>query len=455
MLPGLPLRFVVLGSLFAAVSFGATVTAPAPVAADSTRPLVDGMPMVRSWTAGVFPPQIPADGRTGSAVVRIIVDENGAVTAARVLTASQPAFGEAAIVAIKQWTFSPGVDDGKYTAMCLDVPFEFTRKKPAKSQLLPPFSMTPKLVRRTPAALDRGPLGDCPPSLAGRGLPGSVVFQCLVGADGKASKPQIIRASHADYVLAALADFASWHFVAATQGDLTVATTMIGEVNYSDPHTPPRAEVLKVNGITAPDGSMPEAQPQPLSLADPIWPYDLLLKGQTGSADVEFTVQPNGVVSDVHVRHSTEPAFGDAVAAAIETWTFDPAIVDGHGVAAHLVKHAAFTAVAPDENGDAVARLVAVLQHGAISGRGLDASLQPIYRIPPVPPADQAANEKGSAVIEFVIDRDGRARLPRIVSASRSAYGWAAATAVSQWVFTPPTRGGKPAETKVQIPFAF
>jgi TonB family protein len=61
----------------------------------------------------------------------------------------------------------------------------------------------------------------------------------------------------------------------------------------------------------------------------------------------------------------------------------------------------------------------------------------------------------GQAVIEFVIDRDGRARLPRIVSASDEQFGWAAATAVSQWVFDMPRRNGQPVDVRVKIPFQF
>jgi TonB family protein len=70
-------------------------------------------------------------------------------------------------------------------------------------------------------------------------------------------------------------------------------------------------------------------------------------------------------------------------------------------------------------------------------------------------PLDWPSGDKGVAVVEFVIDRDGRVRLPRIVSATRPSLGWSAATALSQWVFTTPMRGGKPTEVKVQIPIEF
>ena len=67
----------------------------------------------------------------------------------------------------------------------------------------------------------------------------------------------------------------------------------------------------------------------------------------------------------------------------------------------------------------------------------------------------RAEGPTGSAEIEFIIDREGRARLPRIVSASREEFGWAAATAIAQWVFDPPKKNGQPVDTRVRIPVSF
>lgn len=424
-----------------------------PPARDAHGALVDGPPMVKSWAPADFPAGLPKALKQGEAEERLVIDEKGSVTSVRTKNASAPKFGQAALAAVKQWTFSPGVQDGKYAPTCVDISFWFNRDKKQEHGLFPPESMLPRVVRRTPAELEDGPLGDTPPTLAGRGLPGTITFQCTVGADGKASQPLILRASHADYVPAVLASFPSWRFQPATQGDLKVSSTMVGEVTYSDAKTPSRSAVLEANGVSVADGSSVDAQPQPVAMADPVWPYDLLLKGQGGTADVTFTVQPNGAVTDVTVKSASDPAFGDAVVAAVQTWQFQPAIVDGRGVEVHLIKHAVF---APAKDGDDSwqARLVARVRANAIGGgRGLDAPLAPVYRIPPIMPEDATAGQKRTATIEFIIDLDGRARLPRIVSASVPAFGWAAATAVSQWVFTPPTRGGKPTEVRVQIPF--
>jgi TonB family protein len=141
--------------------------------------------------------------------------------------------------------------------------------------------------------------------------------------------------------------------------------------------------------------------------------------------------------------------------AAVEAWTFEPALVGTDPAPAHLVVTYKF---APPDSGD-VNRLMLALRPpgtGVGGAGGLDERLRPIWRVSPVYP-DALRTEKpaGKAMIEFVIDREGRARLPRVVSASRAEFGWAAMAAINQWVFAPPMRGGQPVDVKVSIPVDF
>jgi TonB family protein len=193
---------------------------------------------------------------------------------------------------------------------------------------------------------------------------------------------------------------------------------------------------------------------------DPVWPYDLLLEGKGGSAAVEFTVNPNGEVVNVSVREATHPELGEALAISMEGWRFDPALRDGRGVEARLVRRVEFPAVSLEaaNAGDPLTRVVGLARAGSIrGGTGIDGRLTPLYRPPPMLPPVASGESKptGEVKIEFVIDRDGRVRLPRIVAASDPKLGWSAATAVAQWVFKAPTRGGEPTEVKVQMPMKF
>jgi len=58
----------------------------------------------------------------------------------------------------------------------------------------------------------------------------------------------------------------------------------------------------------------------------------------------------------------------------------------------------------------------------------------------------------GEAVIEVLVDEDGHAWLPRIVSATDEAFGYAAVQAAAWW-FEPPMAGGKPVVVRARVPF--
>lgn len=61
----------------------------------------------------------------------------------------------------------------------------------------------------------------------------------------------------------------------------------------------------------------------------------------------------------------------------------------------------------------------------------------------------------GQALIEFIVDKEGHARLPRVISATDEAFGYSGVQAVSTWLFNPPIIGGKKTLTRVQVPLVF
>lgn len=440
-----------------------TPAAVAPPSAHPDNSLVDGAAIVASWTPPVYPPDALREKIGGRTVVRIIVDESGAITAARILTAADPRLGEAALAAVKTWKFSPAMENQKPIASCLDVPLNFIAAKGDKSwppSLMTSMSNQPAPASVTPAEPKTTAPGEYPATLSERKLSAMVRFVSPLDREGRMTAPRIVAASHADFVLPALEAITHWEFTPARQGDLAVATEVAGNVSF-DEVASQRAEVLALNGITGPDGAAPTGNPQPLSTADPVWPYERLMQGAGGEALVEFTVETNGGVTELKLRSASQPEFGRAAVAALEMWHFKPAVIEGHTVAVPLLKKVEFIAVpvglAKDVK-DEWASLVRAARAGSIGeARGLDEKLTPVFRVPPVYPAAllAAGRPKGAAEIEFVIARDGRARLPRIVSASQEEFGWSAATAVAQWVFKAPRRGGEPAEVKVRIPINF
>lgn len=425
--------------------------------------LVDGAAMVSDWVPPVYPPEALKEMIGGPVVVRIIVDAEGKITAARVLNPGDARLGEAALTAIKQWTFSPAMEGGKRVACCLDVPFAFDAGKGAKSWrkgLMPDYNQMPAVATGTGAVPKTTPAGEYPATLKARKLPGWVRFALRVDAEGRPGEPKILGASHGDFVLPAVAALARWEFTPAKQGDLTVAAEVTGEVTFDD-FGGKRGTVLAANGLTGPDGAEAAAFPELISAIDPVTPVELLLRGVGGEAVVEFTVGTDGSVADLKLRSASQPEFGGAALAALESWSFRPGVKDGRFVPVTLQKKVEFAAVPLDAAGEAPSEWVALVRalraDKVGEARGLDERLTPWFRVSPIyPEALRAAGRPaGSAEIEFVIARDGRARLPRIVTATHEALGWAAATAIGQWVFKAPRRDGQPVEVKVRIPVTF
>jgi TonB family protein len=79
------------------------------------------------------PPEYPAkllkSKTTGSAVISIRIMPNGVVLDPKVVRASDPAFGESAITAIRLWRFLPEVKDGQPVECRVSVPFNFDSSK--------------------------------------------------------------------------------------------------------------------------------------------------------------------------------------------------------------------------------------------------------------------------------------------------------------------------------------
>jgi len=221
-----------------------------------------------------------------------------------------------------------------------------------------------------------------------------------------------------------------------------------------------RAEMLAANDLTAPDGQPPALQPEPATLLDPVWPFDEAMLGEGGWAVAEFTVSNRGAVTEVEIKEASAAPYGLALAAALHHGQFVPAVKDGRHEPVRLRWRATFAAVAPgaEDSKDPQQRVLQALRQGAIGGaKGLDEKLTPLFRVQPVYPPALLVQDRppGTAEIECIIDRTGRVRLPRIVTASDEAFGWSAATALSAWVFKAPARAGVPVEVRVRIPFKF
>ncbi len=421
------------------------------------------LPQIRSWVAPVYPQEAAARKLDGWVRVRFIVDANGSVTEARALRSTDKVFEAAAIASVRQWRFDPAEDDGRKVAKCVDVVVPFSRNDHgAKASTYPPAKVTQTLayppVTKTVRVKDGDP--EYPDSLLSRHLPGEVDVEFTVDPEGREQGLRILWATHADFIIPALAAVRGWTFQPARQGDLAVPATMQSALEFSVlDHE--KADVLADNGIAVPGeaGKDYDSKPRLRIVVDPVYPYDLRLAGAEGDAVADLTVGANGRPEAIKLREATRPEFGQAWVAALACWLFDPATRGGQPVAIPITARWHFGLASSSSEFQTTERLVERLrQHETadMGPKGLDGRLRPVHQVPPFYPAAlMAGKPAGEATISFIIDRTGRCRLARIDAATRPEFGWAAATAIERWVFEAPTRGGQPTDVRVAIPVDF
>lgn len=421
---------------------------------------VHGAAMLRDWVQPAYPEAARKDRLAGQVLVDLVVSEQGAVTEAAVRESTAGMFEEPALAAVRQWTFSPALDEGRPVAMGMTVKIEFSpaQLKQKRAPIAPGRSdLLPGPAKKSPPRPVRAPDPGYPEELEEKRLPGQVDLELTVDPEGRVAAAQVRWASHPAFVEEALRAAEATEFEPARQGLLKRPATMRYPVEFRS-FGAKRADILAANGLRLAEGAVgPDVLPEPFALAPVVYPQAALLAGRGGEAEVEFLLGEDGYTSELKLIEASEPDFGAALLAAVDGWALQPA---RHGpeqarVSVRLrVRHV----FAPPTGGNE-ARLAALVatDPAAVSGaRGLDGGLRPLWRgFPVYPSALKAEGATGRAEVEFIVDRGGRVRLPRIVSATRPEFGWAAATAVQQWVFARPRREGQAVDVRVSVPVNF
>jgi TonB family protein len=181
----------------------------------------------------------------------------------------------------------------------------------------------------------------------------------------------------------------------------------------------------------------------------------------TGAAQLVINIDENGKLVDWLVASYTLRAFADEAVKDLRQWTFEPARIDGRPVPSCsrvTFKFRADKKVLELEASSSAGNLVDSIFGQPVTNliceqRELDRPVRIVKAVPPVNPGASAG--PGKAIVEFYVDSNGRARMPVIISASQVPYAQAAVSALNQWVFEPPTSGGRPVAVKVEQEFDF
>ncbi|HJU08519.1 MAG TPA: energy transducer TonB [Rhodanobacteraceae bacterium] len=107
--------------------------------------------------------------------------------------------------------------------------------------------------------------------------------------------------------------------------------------------TPPPAQAAPKPAAPPPQAAGETRGPQVVSAAAPDYPIEAARNHQSGYATVEFTVNPDGSVSNAHVINANPPrVFNSAAIQAVSRSKFKPALKDGQPVASTLQRRIDF-----------------------------------------------------------------------------------------------------------------
>ncbi len=88
---------------------------------------VDVQPRLRQYRPPLYPPRARGQGVEGKVVVRCVVTAGGRVKEEKIIQANPAGyFEQAALKAVKKWTFVPATLNGEKVPVYVDIPLSFT-----------------------------------------------------------------------------------------------------------------------------------------------------------------------------------------------------------------------------------------------------------------------------------------------------------------------------------------
>ena len=360
-------------------------------------------------------------------------------------------FREPTSASLRNWRFDPARRGGQAVKADLHVPLILNQ--PYKP-IIP--GTPPKVLARVQPLY--------PFVMKASGLRGEVLVEFTVDKAGAVKDPVIRQTNNPGFNEAAIDAMMKWKFEPGRSGgelanarmqQLFVFDMDSGGHDYAAVEKSSKQDQAKI-----PEHYRYDIAPKAKGVLTPVFPYPLLLNKVNGRASVAFLISPDGRVSGVKVLEATKPEFGLAMVAAVEAFSFIPAMKDGKPTKTVLRMeqkfiHSGYETIVTDAEHDLLA-LEKKHPEKILPPKRLDSPLKPVsVRSPVFPSSMQPRLAQGKALIEIVVDETGKVHLPRIVEATDPAFGYAAIQAVMDWRFELPKAGGNPVVVRARVPFEF
>ncbi len=310
----------------------------------------------------------------------------------------------------------------------------------------------PRLLKTTPS--------EYPDELKGSGVVGEVMVSLMVDRMGRASHIRVEQSPDDVFTDAALTSLAQWEFLPAlkngriTNSRVNVSIAVSEEMGDSTYFDFPGGRI-SLMGVTY--AGRHEYEVKRIFGLRPVFPFEMLVEAKPGEVVMEFSIDNDGTPYDVSILESTHNEFSLAARAAMAHWRFSPALQEGNVVAARLRYRVSFQ---PDEVPADLLALARRMRDGVggdfVPTKELDSAPKIVRSMMPNLP--EGVKDRGGTrrvTVGVVITSAGEVLLPRVEAASEPLIGYAAATVVSYWKFSPGYRDRRPVQVNVSLPITF
>jgi outer membrane biosynthesis protein TonB len=200
-----------------------------------------------------------------------------------------------------------------------------------------------------------------------------------------------------------------------------------------------------------------------LSYERPEFPAALRQTSTTdGYASVVFLIDADGKIVDAVVLEASHQAFGESVLSVLPTWRFTASSTDDTFARREVLRFqfAAKGVVTSISHREAIKSVFPLSAEEKTPIRTIawkDLGMPPERLSAPAPKMTPTiiANGGGKVQVSYIIDTDGRVRVPFITNATRPELGVATLAAVKQWQFSSPMQDGLPVLVEDTRSFTF
>lgn len=415
-------------------------------------------PTVKKRVKPDYPLEVAALGIEGVVEVGLEVDPQGNPRKLRVINSDHALLNKAALDAVAKWTFDPIrlgslVLASDYTTQ---VKFSLSRREQREALARLPQKSPLRVFYQVPP--------EYPLAAEKLTLDGEVVVEFTVTEAGVVRDPRVVKSSHTVFNGAALAAIRQWAFIPArANGQMKATKTQVPFVFKQPSHKQFLARLQSEvdNPLAAPRTAL-KAERIFSEGSGVVYPFSALMENKHGVVEGELKPSAGGEISVIEWRGDAPEDFRRAVEAMLDASPVAGVFREGFVGERPSILRLAFNPYDGDVRiSDAAAAILKQLRLEGdaadfANANELDGKLEPVVQPQPEFPTRLSTGvAAGEAEVEYFVDGTGRAQLPRMVSASDPAFGYAACQAVAGWQFKPPLKDGKPVVVRVRAPFEF